>query len=184
MVNRRDRHWLNWNAIRHLALSIGIALAGFATNLRSQEQGLAPVRQASHAAPAGMVKPNTPVEVRWLSSAAEAARLAKESGKPILVYVRSENCAYCDKLQEDTWQNPRTQALVMREMIPLKLTLENNPDAIEAMKVKGFPSTILFTPDRQYLVRIDGYVTPEEFMNRISKVRSAPHSTKQAAQQR
>ena len=48
-------------------------------------------------------------EVKWLRSATEAARLASETGKPILVYVRSEHCHYCDLLQKKTWQDPATQ---------------------------------------------------------------------------
>ncbi|MBX3422334.1 MAG: thioredoxin family protein [Pirellulaceae bacterium] len=107
----------------------------------------------------------------WLRSASEAAELARETGKPILVYARSENCYYCDLLQKKTWQDPRIAAQINRDMIPLKLTLEENKEAIEAMKIKGFPSTIVFSADRQYVARIDGYVTAGEFMSRMAKVR-------------
>jgi len=116
-------------------------------------------------------------EVKWLRSAAEAARLARETGKPILVYVRSEKCHYCDLLQKKTWQDPATQKLIMREMIPLKLTLEENREAVEAMKVKGYPSTVLFSASREYLARIDGFVSPEDFQKQISKVRLAMRPT-------
>ncbi len=116
-------------------------------------------------------------EIKWLRSASEAARLAKETGKPILVYVRSENCHYCDLLQKKTWQDPDTQSIIMREMIPLKLTLEENKEAVQAMKVKGYPSTILFTSQREYLARIDGFVSPEDFQKQLSKFRLARYNS-------
>lgn len=118
-------------------------------------------------------------EIPWLRSATEAAKLSQATGKPILVYVRSKNCHYCDLLQQNTWQDPNTRAKVMRDMIPLKLTLEENKEAIEAMKVKGFPSVIIFSPRREYLGRIDGYVTPEQFQSQVSKnlVANQPSST-------
>lgn len=108
--------------------------------------------------------------LRWLESASEAAEQARATGKPILVYIRSENCHYCDLLQKKTWQDPKVRAMILNEMIPLKLTLEDNRDVVQAMKVRGYPSTLLFSADREYLTRIDGYVTPQEFTARISKV--------------
>jgi thioredoxin-related protein len=108
-------------------------------------------------------------EIPWLRSATEAAKLSQSTGKPILVYIRSQNCHYCDLLQKNTWQNPETRTRVMRDMIPLKLTLEENKEAVEAMKVKGFPSVVIFSPRREYLARIDGYVTPEQFQSKVSQ---------------
>ncbi len=108
-------------------------------------------------------------EIAWLRSATEAAKLAQTTGKPILIYVRSQNCHYCDLLQKNTWQDPATKSQVMHDMIPLKLTLEENREAVEAMKVKGFPSVIIFSPNREYLARIDGYVTPDQFKTHLNK---------------
>lgn len=108
-------------------------------------------------------------EIPWLRSATEAAIQSQATGKPILVYVRSKNCHYCDLLQKNTWQDPATKARVMKEMIPLKLTLEENKEAIEAMKVKGFPSVIVFSPQREFIGRYDGYMTPEQFQSQITK---------------
>jgi thioredoxin-related protein len=126
-----------------------------------------------HSTAIGQEDLQDPREVQWLRSATEAARLARETGKPILVYVRSENCHYCDLLQRKTWQDPATQAMIMREMVPLKLTLEENREAVQAMKVKGYPSTVIFSASREYLARIDGFVTPEDFHKHLSKARLA-----------
>lgn len=115
------------------------------------------------------VPQNASAEIPWLRSATEAAMQSQATGKPILVYIRSQNCHYCDLLQKNTWQDQGTRNRVMREMIPLKLTLEENKEAIEAMKVKGFPSVIIFSPRREYLGRIDGYVSPEQFQSQVAK---------------
>jgi hypothetical protein len=112
--------------------------------------------------------PGSNQEIPWLRSATEAAKLAQSTGKPILIYVRSKNCHYCDLLQQNTWQNQSVKAQVLQNAIPLKLTLEENPEAVKAMQVKGFPSTILFSHDRKYLARVDGYFKPEDFSIRLS----------------
>ena len=53
-------------------------------------------------------------DIQWLRSAEQAASIAAQSGKPILVYVRSANCHYCDLMQTNVWQDPETVATVMR----------------------------------------------------------------------
>jgi thioredoxin-related protein len=77
--------------------------------------------------------------VEWLRSAAKAAELSQKTGKPILIYVRSETCHYCDLMQRDVWEDPATVAMIQRQFIPLKLTREENKEGVEAMKVKGYP---------------------------------------------
>ncbi|MEZ6138006.1 MAG: thioredoxin family protein [Pirellulaceae bacterium] len=111
--------------------------------------------------------------VEWLRSAEQAAELSKKTGKPIMIYVRSENCHYCDRMQQEVWQNPMTAAIVMREFVPLKLTREENKEAVEAMKVKGYPSTLIFSAARTYVGRLDGYLSNEKFLAAISEVRTA-----------
>lgn len=155
------------------------------TNLTRQQQ---PANTASSSQAAKANAPGTTsasvaqnsAEIPWLRSATEAAIQSQKTGKPILVYVRSQNCHYCDLLQKNTWQDQATKERVLREMIPLKLTLEENKEAIEAMKVKGFPSVIIFSPRREYLGRIDGYVTPEQFQGQVAKAMLA-HQTNHSA---
>lgn len=66
----------------------------------------------------------------------------------------------------------------MSDVVPLKLTLEENKEAVEAMKVKSFPSVIIFSPRREYLARIDGYVAPEQFQIQLSKALLANQPSK------
>ncbi|MCA9159234.1 MAG: DUF255 domain-containing protein [Planctomycetales bacterium] len=111
-------------------------------------------------------------EIQWLRSAEQAGELAAQSGKPILVYIRSANCHYCDLMQSNVWQDPATVATVMRDFVPLKLTREENPEAVKVLLVKGFPTTVIFTADRRYVDRLDGYVEAERFRAAVGKMRA------------
>lgn len=112
-------------------------------------------------------------EVQWLRSAEQAAELAAQSGKPILVYVRSASCHYCDLMQKNIWQNPATAAIITRDFIPLKLTREENGEAVDSLKIKGFPSVFIFSADREYLDRFDGYVEPDQFLSKVQRLHLA-----------
>lgn len=76
-------------------------------------------------------------------------------------------------MQREVWQDPTTADIITREFVPLKLTREENKEAVEAMKVKGYPSTVIFSADRKYLTRVDGYLPNEKFLSAISSIRTA-----------
>ena len=112
-------------------------------------------------------------EIEWLRSAEQAATLAAQTGKPILVYVRSANCHYCDLMQTNVWQDQATAAGVMRDFVPLKLTREDNPEAVKVLQIKGFPSTVIFSADRHYVDRLDGYLEPQQFRAAVNKMQAS-----------
>jgi len=111
-------------------------------------------------------------EIEWLRSAQQAGEVAAQSGKPILVYIRSANCHYCDLMQANVWQDPATVETVMRDFVPLKLTREENPQAVQVLHVKGFPTTVIFSADRRYVDRLDGYVEAERFRTAVGKMKA------------
>ncbi|MCA9131605.1 MAG: thioredoxin family protein [Planctomycetales bacterium] len=112
-------------------------------------------------------------EVKWLRSAEQAAAVAAQTGKPILVYVRSASCHYCDLMQTNVWQDPTAAEVIMRDFVPLKLTREENAEAVKVLQIKGFPSTIIFSADRRYVDRLDGYLEPGRFLAAVQKMRVA-----------
>ena len=116
---------------------------------------------------------NAQQKVQWLRSATQAAEVAKKTGKPILVYVRSASCVWCDRMQKDVWENPQAAGVISQQFVPLKLTREQNAEALQALQVKGFPATIVFSADKKYLHKIDGYVNSSEFIQEMQKIRSA-----------
>lgn len=112
-------------------------------------------------------------DIQWLRSAERAAAVASQTGKPILVYVRSANCRYCDLMQTNVWQDPTASKIINRDFVPLKLTREENPEAVEVLNIKGFPATMIFSADRRYVDRLDGYVESERFLAAVGKMRAA-----------
>ncbi len=116
-------------------------------------------------------------EIRWHRSASAAAKVAEQTGKPILVYVRSATCVYCDKLKQDVWNNAAAARQVTQDFVPLKLTREENAEAIKSLGIKGYPAMFVFTPTRKYIGRIDGYIGPEQFVSAMAVAKTAQSKT-------
>lgn len=117
-------------------------------------------------------------KIHWFRSAEQAAIAAEQAGKPIMVYVRSASCHYCDLMQRNVWDDPTAARLVMSDFIPLKLTREENAEEIASLKIKGYPATLIFGANRSFVGRIDGYVEPTAFKAAMVKARSAKGPTK------
>lgn len=114
-----------------------------------------------------------PQVISWLKSAEQAALQAEKTGKPILIYVRSATCHYCDKLQNDVWADPQAAEYVQRNYIPLKLSKELNPASVQSLKVKGYPTTLVFSAKREFVGKVEGYLPPAAFFAEITKNQTA-----------
>ncbi len=109
--------------------------------------------------------------IKWLKSARKATELAVRTGKPILVFVRSARCHFCDKLKANVLQRDNVASRVKRDFVPLVLSQEDNAEVLSSLKVTSFPSTLVFTPEREFVHRVDGYVGPEKFLAEIDKAK-------------
>lgn len=92
---------------------------------------------------------------KWLTSYDEAAKLSKETGKPMLVdFTGSDWCGWCIKLKEEVFSKPEFDAWADENVVLLELdfprktklsqelTAQNN-ELKDKYEIRGFP-TILF----------------------------------------
>ena len=61
--------------------------------------------------------------IEWLGDREEAFRLARSKRMPILIDVYQDNCGGCDRLDEETFTDPRVVDEVVNRFVPLKLHL-------------------------------------------------------------
>jgi hypothetical protein len=69
----------------------------------------------------------------WLSAEAEAAAVARYTGRDVFVYAHYGECPMCRRMDATTLRNAEVRALLAR-FVPLKLALEEEPEE----KVKPF----------------------------------------------
>jgi thiol:disulfide interchange protein len=126
------------------------------------------------AATAGLVAmPVTTIcaaDIPWRSSYAEAWREAGREGKPMLVQVTAEWCAYCHKMQGETYADGSIQEQVRDGFVAVMLDADANPELVEALKVDALPATVIVTVDRKIMRRLSGYQTTEQLSSALSAV--------------
>ncbi|SRR6056297_151241 len=115
-------------------------------------------------------------EVRWTHSPEQATQWASQSGRLILVSVGAEWCHYCKRMDQDVWRHPTVAQVVATEYVALKLNPDQHQELIDALRVTSYPTTLIFTPDRQLVGRLDGYSDPEKLLAEMNRIRNAVRS--------
>jgi thioredoxin-related protein len=110
---------------------------------------------------------------KWFDSPDEAAGVAARSGKMIVVSVGADWCHYCKKMDRETWTDGKVQQAIKQNYVPLKLTDEKHHELLAVMQINAFPTTLVFTSDRKFLTKMEGYVDAEKMALLLEKIRIA-----------
>ena len=110
-------------------------------------------------------------EINWQRSPQSAIDAAQKSKKPILVYVATSWCHYCEKMKHETWSNHDVSQAVSSHYETLILDGDRNQQVVEQLRVTGFPATLLFTPEGQFIAKHDGYMSSSEAIQWLGAVR-------------
>ncbi len=112
-------------------------------------------------------------DVQWTHSPEQAVQWANQSKRMIIVSVGASWCHYCKKMDRDVWRNPTVARTIASEYVPLKLIDDQHRNLIKSMQISGYPATLIFTPDRRLVARMDGYVAPEKVLQTMQTLRAS-----------
>lgn len=98
---------------------------------------------------------------QWQRDEKAAIRLATERDVPLLVFVTSPACAYCDA-QKAAFCDRKLSAQLERDFVPLTLDAAGNEALMRRLGVEAFPTTLVLAPDSRILARLVGYRKPEQ----------------------
>jgi uncharacterized protein len=94
--------------------------------------------------------------VDWLPWGEEALRRAAEQDKPLLVSIGYSSCHWCHVMERESFEDPRTAALMNEAFVCVKVDREERPDvdalymeAVQGMTGRGgWPLNVFLTPEQ------------------------------------
>lgn len=107
--------------------------------------------------------------IAWHTDVQEAVAAARESQRPILVFVTAEGCGYCRKMERQTWADSSVVDAVARSYVPLRLDAEVHPELIQRLRIEAFPTVLLFTPEGQLDRGRRGFLAPQGMLRLLEK---------------
>jgi thioredoxin-related protein len=118
-----------------------------------------------HAAPAGVFDHKT-VEEAW--------KVAIEKKKPLLVMFTSNNCTFCRKMIADTYSNQGVKDLLRGRTESVMAHSDHYASLIKKLGIRGYPSSLLISPEGEVLDFMEGYVDAQEFTKRVGPLLDRP----------
>ncbi len=114
-------------------------------------------------------KAREPGKVYWHTDFDAGWREAKQKNLPMLIYITSDNCTYCNAMKRNTWCNNAVESHVARGFVAIELKPNRNTKALSRIEVKTYPTTLLGLPAGKVLGHRIGYQPPAEMQKFLSK---------------
>lgn len=95
------------------------------------------------------------VDLAWQS--------AQKSRRPVMVFVTSKNCFYCQKMVEETFSHPQIAKANNERFETAILSRDKQPEIVKKLGIRAFPTTLLVNPDGSLQGRLEGFAEPVKF---------------------
>lgn len=112
-------------------------------------------------------------KVPWFrGSFDEALAAARAQGKLVFVEVGAFWCPPCQRLDEETFSDPKVVALLSERFVPLHLDVERSDDAqvAERYHVMAYPTMLVLETGGLEKGRIVDFVPPDAFVEQVSAI--------------
>jgi thiol-disulfide isomerase/thioredoxin/YHS domain-containing protein len=110
-------------------------------------------------------------QIQWVSDPNDAAKIAQQTGKPILLHFYTESCPPCKMLEYRAFRDPEFVRVLSESVIPVKVNAEEQREFTANYGVTRWPTDVYLFPDGTELHRT---VSPQdpvaygEVMQRVS----------------
>jgi thioredoxin-like negative regulator of GroEL len=103
----------------------------------------------------------------------ETRKEAEKKGLPVLIYVTSDSCYWCMRLQQETFSDPTVARMMNERFVLLKVNAAKSPALAEALKVRSYPTIIMAGPDGKILSTVEGFRDASRFYDTLQSVNLA-----------
>ena len=86
---------------------------------------------------------------------------------PLFLYVTSDNCVYCRKMLRQTLSHPQIGVGIMKYTEPVAVNASKSPRLAKKLGVRAFPTVLLISPQSEILCKVEGFLDPHEFAERL-----------------
>jgi FKBP-type peptidyl-prolyl cis-trans isomerase 2 len=107
--------------------------------------------------------------IEWLEDFKQGREASAGLERPILLFLYADWCQYCEKMFSGSFKDPWVNYF-KDEYVWVKINSDQNKAFMKAFGQKGFPLTVLMTPDGKILEKWSGYKKSVELRQGLIKV--------------
>lgn len=114
----------------------------------------------------------TTAPVVWHKSLKSGWAEARRRDVPMVIYITSENCQYCEAMKRDTWCDHAIGQRLSHDFVAIRLTPKENLETINRIKLKMFPATLIGLPQGKIIDHRYGYQPSGEIHQVLSNAKA------------
>ena len=99
--------------------------------------------------------------IRWHEDIQSGWRESRRRNVPMVIFITSEKCHYCDAMKKDTWCDSTVRSRIARDFVAIRLNPKRNSSTLSRIKVKMYPTTLIGVPQGKVVGHRLGYQPPE-----------------------
>ncbi|WP_168564538.1 thioredoxin family protein [Crateriforma spongiae] len=105
----------------------------------------------------------------WHQSLEDGWNASRKTGLPMVIFITSENCVYCQAMEKRTWCNDSIAGQLVGRFIPIHLKKGRNDTVLSRIQLKMYPTTLLATPEGKVVQHRDGFQPPENVLSFLNQ---------------
>ncbi len=95
--------------------------------------------------------------IQWHDDLASGWKAAKATGRPMVIFITSSNCRYCDAMKQTTWIDRDIRNRVSDGFVAIRLTPEHNSSELSRVDVQMYPTTIVALSQGKVIDHREGF---------------------------
>jgi len=108
-------------------------------------------------------------KIDWVKNHADGLRLARESGKPALLYFTADWCGPCVELKKYVWSDKRV-IKASTQLVNIYVDVDKDSATLAAYKVLRIPTVFFLSPAGEIVAKYAGDYSAEDFAKQMNLV--------------
>lgn len=92
----------------------------------------------------------------WKHDFTEAAKDAKQSGRPLLIHFHASWCGPCRDMENDVLHHSDVRDFLSRHFVAVMVDYDQNPNLVNRFEIKLLPTDVVVAPDGAVLLKSEG----------------------------
>lgn len=108
-------------------------------------------------------------KIQWVQDLSEGLRLARETGKPAMLYFTADWCGPCVELKKYVFSNKRVVEASTR-LVNIYIDADKSFETLSVYKVRGIPAIFFLNPNGEVIERYSGDRSVASFVKQMTAV--------------
>lgn len=104
----------------------------------------------------------------WYDTLNAAQTAAKQSNKPIFLFVESSSCAYCAQMNTETFANPKVVSKLSADYICVAIDGDQSTSLVSKYGVRAYPTIIFLDFNGEKTSELVGFRSAEDLLSDLN----------------